>query len=32
MEKVKEDLAGWCIIMEVYPLTLPELMTKSFKR
>jgi predicted AAA+ superfamily ATPase len=31
MEKVKESLAGRCIIMEVYPLTLPELMSKSFK-
>jgi predicted AAA+ superfamily ATPase len=31
MEKVKESLAGRCIIMEIYPLTLPELMTTSFK-
>jgi predicted AAA+ superfamily ATPase len=31
MEKVKESLAGRCIIMDVYPLTLPELMTKNFE-
>jgi predicted AAA+ superfamily ATPase len=31
MEKVKESLAGRCIIMEIYPLTLPELMTESFE-
>jgi predicted AAA+ superfamily ATPase len=31
MEKVKESLAGRCIIMEIYPLTLPELMTGSFE-
>ncbi|MDR1199763.1 MAG: ATP-binding protein [Prevotellaceae bacterium] len=30
MEKVKESLAGRCIIMEIYPLALPELMTKRF--
>lgn len=30
MEKVKESLAGRCTIMEIYPLTLPELATKSF--
>ncbi|MDR0667045.1 MAG: ATP-binding protein [Prevotellaceae bacterium] len=31
MEKVKESLAGRCVIMEIYPLTLPELMTASFE-
>jgi predicted AAA+ superfamily ATPase len=31
MEKVKESLAGRCIIMETYPLTLPELMTNRFE-
>jgi predicted AAA+ superfamily ATPase len=31
MEKVKESLAGRCIIMEIYPLILPELMSTSFK-
>lgn len=30
MEKVKESLAGRCIISEIYPLTLPELSTKSW--
>ncbi len=30
MEKVKESLAGRCIIVEFFPLTLPELRTKSF--
>lgn len=30
MEKVKESLAGRCIISEMYPLTLPELSTKSW--
>ena len=30
MEKVRESLAGRCVIMEIYPLTLPELTTKSF--
>lgn len=29
MEKVKESLAGRCIILEIYPLTLPELMTTA---
>ncbi|MDR0565485.1 MAG: ATP-binding protein [Prevotellaceae bacterium] len=28
MEKVKESLAGRCTIMEIYPLTLPELATR----
>ena len=27
MEKVKESLAGRCIILEIYPLTLPEIRT-----
>jgi predicted AAA+ superfamily ATPase len=31
MEKVKESLAGRCIILEIYPLTLPELGSTSFK-
>jgi predicted AAA+ superfamily ATPase len=31
MEKVKESLAGRCIIIEIYPLTLPELLTQSFE-
>ena len=31
MEKVRESLAGRCVIMDVYPLTLPELTTKSFE-
>jgi len=30
LEKVRESLAGRCVIMEIYPLTLPELMTQSF--
>lgn len=30
MEKVRESLAGRCIIMEIYPLVLPELMTANF--
>jgi uncharacterized protein len=30
MEKVKESLAGRCIIIEFYPLTLPELRTQSW--
>jgi len=30
MEKVRESLAGRCSIVEVYPLTLPELQTKSW--
>ena len=31
LEKVRESLAGRCIIMEIYPLTLPELMTEDFE-
>jgi len=31
LEKVRESLAGRCVIMEIYPLTLPEMMTKSFE-
>lgn len=31
MEKVRESLAGRCVIMEIYPLTLPELITGSFE-
>jgi predicted AAA+ superfamily ATPase len=30
MEKVKESLAGRCLIMEIYPLILPELKTSGF--
>ncbi|HDR05157.1 MAG TPA: ATP-binding protein [Candidatus Marinimicrobia bacterium] len=30
MEKVKESLAGRCIIIDFYPLTLPELRTHSW--
>ena len=30
MEKVRESLAGRCTIVEMYPLTLPELKTKSW--
>ena len=30
LEKVKESLAGRCIILELYPLTLPELGTASW--
>ena len=30
MEKVRESLAGRCSIVEMYPLTLPELKTKSW--
>lgn len=30
LEKVKESLAGRCIIIEMYPLTLPELRTRSW--
>ncbi len=30
MEKVKESLAGRCVIYELYPLTLPELETKNW--
>jgi hypothetical protein len=29
LEKVKESLAGRCIIREIYPLTLPELLTDN---
>lgn len=31
LEKVKESLAGRCIIMELFPLTLPELTTQSWE-
>jgi predicted AAA+ superfamily ATPase len=31
MEKVRESLAGRCVILEIYPLTLPELMTRGFE-
>lgn len=31
MEKVKESLAGRCLIYEIFPLILPELMTNSFE-
>ena len=31
MEKVRESLAGRCTIVEMYPLTLPELRTKNWK-
>jgi predicted AAA+ superfamily ATPase len=30
MEQVKESLAGRCLIIELYPLILPELLTGSF--
>jgi predicted AAA+ superfamily ATPase len=30
LEKVRESLAGRCVIEEVYPLTLPELRTTAF--
>jgi len=30
MEKVRESLAGRCAIVEMYPLTLPELQTKNW--
>jgi predicted AAA+ superfamily ATPase len=30
MEKVRESLAGRCTIMEIYPLTLPEIRTNSW--
>ena len=30
LHKVKESLAGRCIIREVWPLTLPEMLTKSW--
>ena len=30
LEKVRESLAGRCIILEMFPLTLPEMMTNSF--
>ncbi len=30
LEKVKESLAGRCIILEMYPLTLPELVTDHY--
>ncbi|MEX0598188.1 MAG: AAA family ATPase, partial [Candidatus Paceibacterota bacterium] len=29
LQKVKESLAGRCLIEEIYPLTLPELLTKT---
>jgi predicted AAA+ superfamily ATPase len=30
LEKIRESLAGRCIILEIYPLALPELRTTSF--
>jgi len=30
LEKVRESLAGRCTILEIFPLTLPELQTKSW--
>lgn len=30
LQKVKESLAGRCLIVEVFPLTLPELMSKGW--
>lgn len=30
LQKVKESLAGRCVIIDMYPLTLPELCTTSF--
>ncbi len=31
LKKVKESLAGRCVIKEMYPLTLPELLTNSWE-
>ena len=31
LEKVRESLAGRCLMMEIYPLTLPELLTESME-
>jgi predicted AAA+ superfamily ATPase len=31
LEKVRESLAGRCLIMDIFPLTLPELTTESFE-
>ncbi|MDR2585416.1 MAG: ATP-binding protein [Prevotellaceae bacterium] len=31
LEKVRESLAGRCVILEMYPLTLPEMQTSSFE-
>ncbi len=31
MSKVRESLAGRCVIIDLYPLTLPELQTKDFQ-
>ena len=31
LKKIRESLAGRCSILEMYPLTLPELMTNSWK-
>jgi len=31
MEKIRESLAGRCSILEIYPLTLPELQTSSWE-
>jgi len=30
LEKVRESLAGRCVILEMFPLTLPEMLTSSF--
>ena len=30
LEKIRESLAGRCIILEMYPLTLPEMLTQSW--
>ena len=30
MEKVRESLAGRCVIMEIFPLILPEMLTNNF--
>ncbi|MDR3200078.1 MAG: AAA family ATPase [Spirochaetales bacterium] len=30
LEKVKESLAGRCVIIELFPLTIPELLTKDW--
>ena len=30
MERVRESLAGRCVIMEIFPLILPEMLTNSF--
>ena len=31
LEKVRESLAGRCVILEMFPLTLPEMLTSNFE-